>query len=91
MFTREILDRHVDIIPDNLSKKELNKISGQNGRVLTPLMTRDATYNWHLRKQLKNALQNGLIHPGDSEELNRWITDNNIQFHKPTIRERLFI
>ena len=54
-------------------------------------MTRDATYNWHLRKQLKNAMQNGLIHPGDSEELNRWITDNNIQFHKPTIRERLFI
>ena len=91
IFTKDILDRHVDIIPDNLSKKELNKISGQNGRALTPLMTRDATYNWHLRKQLKNAIRNGLIHPGDSEELNRWIADNNIQFHKPTIRERLFI
>ena len=40
---------------------------------------------------IKDAVTKGILHPGDSEELNQWITDNNIQFHKPTIRERLFI
>ena len=90
-LTKDILDSHVDIVPEGLTRSQLIKRAGQNGRFLTPLMTHDTIFNVKLRKPIKDAVAKGIIHPGDSEELNRWIADNNIQFHKPTIRERLFI
>ena len=90
-LTKDILDAHVDIVPEGLTRSQLIKRAGQNGRFLTPLMTHDTIFNAKLRKPIKDAVAKGILHPGDSEELNRWIADNNIQFHKPTIRERLFI
>ena len=66
-------------------------MDGQNGRLLTPLMTHDTIFNAKLRRPIKDAVVKGVLHPGDSDELNQWIKYNNIQFHKPTIRERLFI
>lgn len=90
-LTKDILDAHVDIVPEGFTRSQLIKRAGQNGRLLTPLMTHDTIFNAKLRKPIKDAVAKGILHPGDSDELNQWIKDNNIQFHKPTIRERLFI
>lgn len=90
-LTKDILDAHVDIVPEGLTRSQLIKRAGQNGRFLTPLMSHDTIFNVKIRRPIKDAVAKGILHPGNDDELNQWIADNNIQFHKPTIRERLFI
>lgn len=55
------------------------------------VITESSAFNVKIHRPIKDADVKGILHPGNDDELNRWIADNNIQFHKPTIRERLFI
>ena len=90
-LTKELLMEHSTISPDDMTRAQINKMSGRNARFLTPFMNHDITYNWKEIKPIKKAVNDGILVPGDTIGLQNFIKDNNIQFHKPTIRERLFI
>lgn len=89
-LTKELLKQHCYVIPDNSTRADIDKLTGMNARLLTPFMTNDVMYNWKNIKPIKNAIKDGTLIPGDTEGLQKFIKDNNVQIHKPTIRERLF-
>ena len=67
------------------------KIIGVNNRLLTPFMTKDSMYNGKTRRQIMNAVKEGIIPYGDNEALEKYIKDNHIEFRHPSISDRIHL
>ena len=78
-------------MPDDLTRDQIEKKAHKDTRLLSPFMIHDMSDSWQTTKPIKDAIKNGTLRLGDDEGLQQFIKDNNIQFRKPTIRERLFV
>ena len=48
-------------------------------------------YNGKTRRQIMNAVKEGIIPYGDNEALEKYIKDNHIEFRHPSISDRIHL
>lgn len=92
ILTPEILRDHTCIVSeeDIKNKNKLMKLAGVNSRFLTPFMTNDMMYDKNkIKKRIKNAIKNDEIPIGDTEALQNYLIDNQIEIYHPTISDRI--
>lgn len=90
-LSKDLLQRYCEVLPDDLTRDQIEKKAHKDTRLLSPFMIHDMSDSWQTTKPIKDAIKNGTLRLGDDEGLQQFIKDNNIQFRKPTIRERLFV